>query len=570
MSRLDPAIRAAAYGPGLGDLVALGDTGLLVRVDQDDRLSVSGGGDELLVGFGKTGRDGIGMRSVRTNQSCDVAITNVLLIDPVLGVRATTIGIREGRIAAIGKAGNPDTTDGIEVILGSGTVVISGEGLIATPGGVDTHVHLLSPRVLAAELSSGMTTVIGQEIGPFWGVGVGSAWTLRTGYGAFDAYPINVGILGRGSSSRIDPLLEAIEAGVCGFKVHEDTGAGARTLDTALQVAEEYDVQVALHTDGLNESLSVADTLAVVDGRTIHAYHVEGCGGGHVPDVLSLAGVANVLASSTNPTLPFGRDAVAEHGAMIAFAHGLRMDLPGEDQLARDRVRAATMSAETALHDTGVIAITSSDAQGMGRAGETWRRTMALAGLAAGRDPEREPRTGDNARVLRYVAKVTVNPAIAHGLSHEVGSLQPGRLADIVLWKPSMFGAKPTLVIKCGLPAWGAVGDPNATIDAAQPLVLAEQFGGIGATAAELSVLFVNNAAFASSTASQQSTAALGSTRRRAVAVRHCRGVGLGDLVGAATGEVRVDARLATVTLNGRAIGAPAADQVPLSRLYYL
>ena len=320
-------------------------------------------------------------------------------------------------------------------------------------------------------------------------MGVGSGWALRQAYAAFDAWPINVGVLGRGSSAEPGPLIEALEAGVCGFKVHEDTGAHLRTLDMALAVAEEHDVAVALHTDGLNEGLSVEDTLAVLDGRAVHAFHVEGCGGGHTPNVLRLAGVDNVLASSTNPTLPFGVNALAEHVSMIMVSHGLHPEIPGDLELARNRVRAATMGAENLLHDHGVIPMTSSDALGMGRAGETWRRTFALAAVTKGAeggfvDAEDDAVGHDNDRVLRYLAKLTVNPALVHGIAHEVGSLQLGRMADIVLWRPSHFAAKPALVLKSGLPAWGPTGDPNASIDTVEPLRMGPQFGGYGAAPA--------------------------------------------------------------------------------------
>src|SRR5581483_9994285 len=367
----------------------------------------------------------------------------------------------EGRIAAIGRAGNPDTLDGVDVVVGTGTAIVSGEGLIATAGAIDTHVHLLSPRIMEASLASGVTTIIGQEFGPVWGVGVNSPWALRHAFNAFDAWPVNIGFLARGSSS-----------------------------DTALRVAEEHDVQVALHTDGLNECLSVEDTLAVLDGRTIHAFHIEGCGGGHVPNVLRLAGVANVIGSSTTPTMPFGRDAVAEHLDMIVAVHGLDAARPDDVALAHDRIRAATMGAENVLHDLGVIAIASSDAQGMGRAGEVVRRTFAMA-AAMKNARGAESAEHDNDRALRYVAKLTINPAIAHGLSGEIGSLEIGKLADIVLWRPDHFGAKPELVLKAGFPAYGVTGDPNASIERAQPLVLGPQFGAHGATAADLSVAFV-------------------------------------------------------------------------------
>ncbi len=357
---------AAIYGATTGDRIHLGDTGLIIEIESDSQLH----GDEFLMGFGKTARDGLHLQALAATESCDVVVSNVLIVDAVLGVRKASIGIREGRISSIGRAGNPHTLDGVDVVVGNGTSIVSGEGLIATAGAIDTHVHLMSPRIMEAALSSGVTTIIGQEFGPVWGVGVNSPWALRHAFRAFDDWPVNIGFLGRGSSSGDSPLREALErGGVCGFKVHEDTGAHARALDTALRIADEYDVQVALHTDGLNESLSVTDTLAVLDGRTIHAFHVEGCGGGHVPDVLQLAGVPNVIGSSTNPTLPYGRDAVHEHLDMIIASHGLKPDLPGDVQMAADRIRGATMAGENVLHDLGAIPITSSDAQGMGRAG---------------------------------------------------------------------------------------------------------------------------------------------------------------------------------------------------------
>ena len=442
--------RLTMHGPAAGDRVRLGDTGLVVEVAGDSQRR----GEEFLMGFGKTARDGMHLQARSTHDSCDIVISNVLVIDAVTGIRSMSIGIRDGRIAALGRAGNPDTLDGVDVVVGTGTTVISGEGMIATAGAIDTHVHLLSPRIMEAELSSGVTTVLGQEFGPVWGVGVNSPWALRRAFAAFDAWPVNIGFLARGSSSGRAPLEEAlVEGGACGFKVHEDTGAGPRPLDTALSVADAFDVQVALHTDGLNEHGSLLDTVAVIGGRTLHAFHVEGCGGGHVPNVLALAGVGNILASSTNPTLPYGRDAEAEGLDMIIASHGLSRGVPGDLALARDRIRASTMGAEDVLHDMGLISITSSDAQGMGRAGETVRRTFALAAkMREHRDAERDPAVPDNARVLQYLAKLTINPAIAHGLSHEIGSIEVGKLADIVLWHPGFFGAKPQLVLKSGFP----------------------------------------------------------------------------------------------------------------------
>ncbi|MFF3835002.1 urease subunit alpha [Streptomyces sp. NPDC002458] len=560
---MDPYEYASVHGPRAGDRVRLGDSGLTVRVESDSQKQ----GDEFLAGFGKTARDGLHLKAAAVRETCDVVISNVLVIDAVLGIRKVSIGIREGRIAAIGRAGNPDTLDGVDVVVGTGTTIVSGEGMIATAGAVDPHVHLLSPRIMEASLASGVTTIIGQEFGPVWGVGVNSPWALRHAFNAFDAWPVNIGFLARGSSSHQAPLVEALaEGGACGFKVHEDMGAHTRALDTALRVAEDHDVQVALHSDGLNECLSVEDTLSVLEGRTIHAFHIEGCGGGHVPNVLKMAGVPNVIGSSTNPTLPFGRDAVAEHYGMIVSVHDLKTDLPGDAAMARDRIRAGTMGAEDVLHDLGAIGITSSDAQGMGRAGETVRRTFAMAAkMKAEFGPlEGDGPGDDNARVLRYIAKLTVNPAIAHGIAHEVGSIEPGKLADIVLWHPEFFGAKPQLVLKSGFPAYGVTGDPNAATDTCEPLVLGPQFGAYGATAADLSVAFVAEAA-------AQLGADLMPTRRRRVAVRGTRSIGPADLLlNTRTGTVGVDGGTGLVTLDGDPLRSPAAESVSLNRLYFL
>ncbi|MFE5795603.1 urease subunit alpha [Streptomyces sp. NPDC056503] len=565
---IDPYEYASVHGPRAGDRVRLGDSGLVVRVESDAQRP----GDEFLAGFGKTARDGMHLKAAAVRETCDVVISNVLLIDAVQGIRKVSIGIREGRIHAIGRAGNPDTLDGVDVVVGTGTTMIPGEGLIATAGAIDTHVHLLSPRIMEASLASGVTTIIGQEIGPSWGVGVNSPWALRLGFSAFDAWPVNIGFLARGSSSDPAPLVEALaEGGASGFKVHEDMGAHTRALDTALRVAEEHDVQVALHSDGLNECLSVEDTLAVLEGRTIHAFHIEGCGGGHVPNVLKMAGVPNVIGSSTNPTLPFGRDAVAEHYGMIVSVHDLKTDLPGDAAMARDRIRAGTMGAEDVLHDLGAIGITSSDAQGMGRAGETVRRTFAMAGkMKAELGPvDGDGAHDDNARVLRYLAKLTINPAIAHGLAHEIGSVEVGKLADIVLWRPEFFGAKPQLVIKNGFPAYGVTGDPNAATDTCEPLVLGPLFGAHGAAPAELSVAFVSGAHAASGSAGSPHD--LLRTRRRRVAVRGTRGIGPADLVrNARLGQVDVDARTGLVTLDGDPVRSEPAQRVSLSRLYFL
>lgn len=551
----------AVHGARDGDFVRLGDTELVVRVEADDRLE----GNELQIGFGKNARDGIGMKSVRPRDSCDLVITNVLVIDAYLGIRVTSLGVRNGRISAIGRSGNPDTMPDVDVVVGSGTIIIPGEGLIATAGGIDTHVHALVPRVCDAALSSGVTTVIAQEFGPFWGVGVGSAWALHYGFAAFAAWPLNIGILGRGAGSTDVPLSEALAGGVCGFKIHEDTGAHPRTIDTTLQFADEHDVAVALHTDGLNESMSVADTLDVIDGRAVHAFHVEGCGGGHAPDVLTLAGKDNILASSTNPTLAYGVNAADEHVAMIISAHGMNPELPSDIDIARRRVRAATMAAENVLHDMGVIPVTSSDALGMGRADDTWRKTFAMASMFADRavldgSVAADDVTVSNDRVLRHVAKITVNPALVHGLAHEVGSLQVGLMADIVLWTYQSFASKPTMVIKSGIPAWGSVGDPGSTVAVAQPLVLGPLFGAHGTAAAELGVTFTSAAAVGD-----------GESARRRVAVRGTRTVRSSHMPRhGILGTVEVDRTGAVVTFDGQPITIAPQNNSALTRRYLL
>lgn len=562
------------YGPRQGEVLRLGGTSLRLRIDK----RVPDTFNEFRVGFAKTGRDGIGLKAIPTSESADVVLSNAIILDPIDGVTVASIGIRNGRISGIGKAGNPDTSNDIDVVVGSGTIVIEADGLIATPGGIDTHVHSLSPRVFDALISSGITSVIAQEAGPVWGVGMGSAHYLRQAIRSMERFPLNIGLLGRGSTSADAVTREALEAHVCGFKVHEDTGTTVRTLDTALRAAEEADVQVAVHTDSLNESLSVTDTIAVLDGRVIHAYHVEGCGGGHAPDVLRLAGHDHILASSTNPTLPYGINAVAEHVGMIMLSHGMNPDRESDVRIAHARVRTATMAAENQLHDRGVIPITSSDAQGMGRAGETWWRTFALAAVLAPHtrddgvdvDPsvaDSGSDTGDtgddNDRILRYLAKITINPARAHGIGHEVGRLAPGFLADIVLWRPQAFAAKPHLVLKSGFPSWGVTGDPNATIDSAEPLIIAEQFGAHGAAPADLSVLFSNRLAVAEGPAL---------TSRRIVTVRDCRTVRAHDMVRhGVLGSIGVPRQPgAPVTWNGEDLTMAPVRQVPLSRLHFL
>lgn len=540
------------FGSREGDIIRLGGSALRLRIPERVRDE----GNEFHIGFAKTGRDGVGLTPVSTRESCDVVINNVIVMDPVDGIRIASIGIREGRISGIGKAGNPNTTNDIDIVVGSGTVVLdSEENLIATPGGIDTHAHAMTPRMLDAEIASGITTVLVQETGPVWGVGIDSPWYLGVGYKALDHHPINIGVMGRASSAVPGPLLDAIDSYVCGFKVHEDTGATLRTIDTALRVADEFDVQIAIHTDSLNETLSVADTISVVAGRSIHAFHVEGCGGGHAPDVLSLAGRSNILASSTNPTLAYGTNAVDEHMDMILLVHGMDITSHSDAKIARARVRGVTMAAENQLHNLGVIPMTSSDAQGMGRTGETWLRTFAMASALS--DPEL---LDDNEQILRYLAKITINPALTHGIGHEVGRLAPGYLADIVLWSPGQFGAKPTLVFKSGFPTWGQTGDPNASAMGSQPLQLAEQFGALGTAPAELSYLITN-----------QKAAAMGSpSHKRLLAVKGTRTVTASDMVRhGVLGDVTVSAAGTEVYFNGSPLTGSPSSYVGMSRLHF-
>lgn len=540
------------FGALAGEIIRLGGTNLKLRIPQ----RVADQGSEFHIGFAKTGRDGVALAPVSCRDSCDVVINNVIVMDPVDGIRVASIGIREGRISGIGKAGNPNTTNNIDIVVGSGTVVLDGEeNLIATPGGVDTHAHAMTPRMLDAEIASGVTTVLVQETGPVWGVGIDSPWYLGVGYKALDHHPINIGVMGRASSAVSGPLRDAIDSYVCGFKVHEDTGATLRTIDTALRVAEEFDVQIAIHTDSLNETLSVADTIAVVSGRSIHAFHVEGCGGGHSPDVLSLAGRSNILASSTNPTLAYGPNAVDEHMDMILSVHGMDISSDSDVRIAGARVRGVTMAAENQLHNLGVIPMTSSDAQGMGRTGETWLRTFGMASALA--DPSAED---DNDQILRYLAKITVNPALTHGIAHEVGRLAPGYLADIVLWSPGQFGAKPSLVFKSGFPAWGQTGDPNASAMGSQPLQIAEQFGALGNAPAELSYLITNRSAAEGGPPSH----------KRLLTVRGTRSVSAVDMVRhGVMGDVTVSPDGSAVFFNGQELRGQPTDHMPLSRLHF-
>ncbi len=561
----------ARYGPGLGDRVRLGDTDLWIRAEEDRTAP----GDPPIWGYGKN----LGPRMIQSAGSAaqselDVLVAGVLVVDPALGVLKADIGIKDGRIVGVGRAGNPGGGDGIDLVVGPHTQPIMGYGLIATPGAIDSHVHLVTPELLPVALSSGVTTLItgGFEEPPY---------LMERMLLALEAWPVNVGLQACARGEDPARLEELLDAGAVGLKIHEDYGAYPELIDAALRVADAHDVAVCLHTDGLHESAELEDTVAAIAGRTVHAYHVEGTGGGHAPDLIGLVREPSILCSSTTPTLPFGVNAPIEHVGMTLLNHGGGWDVPGDLELVRGRIHPATMAAEGPLHELGAIGITNSDSQGMGRIGETLRRTLQLAHVmkawrrGAGA-PDGEPPTfaglpaepsadDDNARVLRYLAKCTLEPAIAHGIADEVGSLRPGRLADMVLWQPAWFGVKPALVIKGGNPAWGPLGDGNASLEGAEPTRYRAQWGGVGAAAGVDSVTFVGAPALASGLETR-----LGS-RRRLVAVRGCRALARVSLAhNRATAPIEVDPRDGRVTLEGRPLAVDPATDLPLSRRYFL
>ena len=534
--------------------VRLGDTTLEVVAERDDVH----GPDQLVPGFGNTMRDGLGVRAERGG--VDVAIVGGLVLDPVLGVRYASIGVRDGRVVGVGRAGNPDTMDGVDVVLDVGTAVLDATGMIVTPGGVDTHVHWLSPQVIDALLAGGVTTMASQDYGPVWNLGTNPEAGLSATWAALEDWPINAALFVRGSSSRAERVEDGLRAGGAALKIHEDVSAGPVQIRTALDVCDKHDVQLAIHTDGLNEVLSVEGTLAAFGGRTVHAFHVEGAGGGHAPDLMRLAGRERILTSSTSPTVPFGVDTAAEHAAMVAAVHVLQPGVvAGDRQAAQARVRPATMAAEGVLHDLGIVHMLSSDSQGMGRAGEVVRRAFQNADVMkrAGHDGGYAPGgLADNERVLRHLAKVTINPAITHGLSHDVGALTPGRVADCVFWLPQNFGVRPELVVKMGVAAWGASGDPNATTMLCEPVVVRPQVGGRGRAAARLSVAFTSAAA---------ADAELPTERVRSV-VRGCRDVTAADMVRNSTrAEVDVAPDGSWVSVDGERVGIAPVEEVALS-----
>lgn len=558
------------FGPTVGDKIRLGDTDLYVEIERDLREY----GDEVVYGGGKTLRDGMGLANTMTSEegALDLVITNVTVIDPVLGVVKADVGIKDGRIAGIGKSGNPNIMHGVhpDLVTGAATDAISGEHLILTAAGIDGHVHLIAPQQAYAALSNGITTLFGGGIGPTDGSNgttiTSGRWNTERMLRSIEGLPVNVGLLGKGNCSVAQPLEEQIEAGVCGLKIHEDWGSTPAAIRAALDVADRYDVQVAIHSDTLNEGGYVEDTIAAIDGRTIHTYHTEGAGGGHAPDLLKVASMPYVLPSSTNPTLPFGINSQAELFDMIVVCHNLNPKIPSDVSFAESRVRPETQAAENVLHDLGVLSMVSSDSQAMGRIGESFLRTFQMASFmknAVGRLEEDAP-GNDNFRVLRYLAKVTINPALTFGVADYLGSVEKGKVADLVLWEPQFFAAKPKMVIKGGLVNWSDMGDPNASLPTPQPCIYRPMFGGFGKALPETCLTFVSGSAYAGGIAGR-----LG-LERRVLPVRRTRQLTKYDMVrNGATPTIDVDPETFDVLVNGVRAYIRPAREFPLSQLYW-
>ncbi len=551
------------FGPTTGDHVRLADTNLFARIERDDSLH----GFEPAEGFGRPLRDGMMFgRSPGTSQ-LDLVITNATVIDPVLGIFKSNIGIKDGRIAGIGRAGNPDVVDNIDILIGPATGIVPATGMIVTAGGVDSHVHLSSSSLSDAAIYSGITTLVGQGSGGVFDLGVNPLQNMIHVFEAFESLPLNLAVLARGSSDQAQ--LEAhFLSGASGLKIHEDVGAFPAVIDACLTVADTYGGQVAIHTDGINEAGALQETISAIGGRSIHAFHVEGSGGGHAPNLLEICGEANIIGSSTNPTLPYTINSVAEQLDMIIAVHKLNRNLPEDMQAARDRVRPATIAAEDVLHDIGAIAIVSSDSQGMGRIGQVVSRTWQLAHhmkqvRGGGYDPIGNE-GDDNPRIKQYIAKYTINPAIAHGLDHEVGSLEPGKLADIILWHPAFFGIKPTAIIKGGFVAAAQVGDGIGSTRTSQPLIYRPMWGSLGLAPARLSVNFVSEQAAGGIPTAKH-------LQRRPVAVRNVRATYKAAMhYNSANPVVTVDPSGREVFIDGQLVVNPPADELPLSQRYSL
>ena len=553
MAELSRKDYVGRYGPTVGDRIRLGDTNLWVRVQEDH----VGFGDEPIWGYAKNFRSRMAQFDRATSESeLDMLIAGVVVIDPVLGVMKTNIGIKAGRIVGLGRAGNPDIADGVELTIGPDTWPVNGYGLLATAGAIDSHVHLITPRLVPVALSAGVTTLItaGFEEPPY---------TMDKTYRAFEYLPVNLGLQASARTDVPGNIERVLEAGACGLKIHEDWGAYPEIVDATLATADAHDVAVCLHTDGLNESCELEDTVEAIAGRAVHAYHVEGAGGGHIPDVIGLVGEPNVVCSSTTPTIPYGRATAAEHLEMVLAVHGGSPNVSVDVEAASERIHPATMAAEGPLHDLGAISIVNSDSQGMGRIGETIRRTFQLAHVMKAWAGERSD--DDNDRVLRYLAKVTIEPARTHGIEGEVGSLAPGRLADIVLWRPSHFGVKPELVLKAGHFAWGALGQGNATVEDAEPVRYGAHWGALGDSASALSTTFVSGAAVDAGIQERLRS------RRRFVVVRGTRTIVRDALVhNTSVLPVQVDPVDGTVVLDGEVLAVDPVAEVPLSRRYLL
>ena len=559
---------ADLYGPTTGDRVRLADTDLIVEVEKDFAVY----GDEITFGGGKVIRDGMGQsaRATRALGALDLVITNALIIDH-WGIVKADIGIRDGRIVKVGKAGNPDTMSGVdpELVVAASTEVIAGENLIVTAGGIDSHIHFISPQQVYEALSNGITTMIGGGTGPATGTDATTctpgAWNLARMLEAADAWPMNFGFLGKGNASTGEPLAEQVRAGACGLKLHEDWGTTPAAIDTCLRVADELDVQVAIHTDTINEAGFVEDTITAIAGRAIHTYHTEGAGGGHAPDIIRVAALPHILPSSTNPTRPYTVNTIAEHLDMLMVCHHLNPLVPEDVAFAESRIRPETIAAEDILHDLGVFSMISSDSQAMGRIGEVVTRTWQTAHkmkTQRGALPEDSARN-DNFRVMRYVAKYTINPAVTHGIAHEVGSIEPGKLADLVLWKPAMFGVKPEMVIKGGFIAWSVMGDANASIPTPQPVIYRPMFGAFGGATAATAVTFVSRASVEAGVAER--------FRKRAAAVRGCRSIGKRDMIhNSAMPRIEVDPETYEVRADGQLLTCEPADRLPLAQRYFL
>lgn len=562
---------ANLFGPTEGDKVRLGDTDLLIEIEKDYVLY----GDEVKFGGGKTVREGMGQHSTATRDEdvLDLCITGVIIIDH-WGIVKADLGIRDGKIVGFGKAGNPHTMDGVTpgLIIGASTEVHGGNGYIVTAGGIDTHIHFISPQQIDTALCGGVTTMIGGGTGPNDGTNATTitpgAWNIRRMMEAFEQYPINVGFLGKGNCATQRPIEEQVEAGVIGLKIHEDWGATPASIDAALKVADKYDVQVAIHTDTLNEAGFLEDTMKAIDGRVIHTFHTEGAGGGHAPDIIKAAMYPNVLPASTNPTRPFTTNTVDEHLDMLMVCHHLSKNIPEDVSFADSRIRPETIAAEDILHDMGVFSIMSSDSQAMGRVGEVVTRTWQTASKMRsqrGELPEDKGHGNDNFRVKRYVAKYTINPAIAHGISQYIGSIEPGKLADLVLWKPALFGAKPEIIYKGGFIVYSKMGDSNGSIPTPQPITYRPMFGSAGKAVMKVCATFVSQVSLEKGIVQQYGL------ERMLLPVSGCRNISKKDLIhNDATPQIDVNPENYHVLVDGEHITCEPADKLPLAQLYFM